>query len=511
MALLQHGVRVQERATSIVAPVLGTAGLQVIFGTAPVNLTDDPYSKTNTPIIAYSWAEAVGQLGYSEEKNSIGHYLYTLCASMYLNFQLFAVAPVIFVNVLDPTKHKKKNDNATADVVDMEATVPITGILLDTVKVTTQVQPLEGGGDAQPTDLKKGDDYILSFDDDGYLKITLVASGAGAKAAKLTVESTSIDPTAVDESDVIGVSSTGGEKGMEVLRQIYPRLGMTPGLLLAPGWSHIPDVGLVLAAKCVEINGYFSCECFVDIDSTATGCTKYSDVKVAKESAGCTSIHTMALWPCIQAGSRKFWYSAVMGAVTAYMDATNDDVPNLSPSNRLIGVTGTVLADAVYTKKEDGGGSWDKEVVLDQLQGNAVNSFGVTTAINNNGWRTWGNRTAAYSSITDPKDMWFCCRRFFSWWGNSFILTYNQKVDNPANRRLIESIVDTENIRGSSYVPDKCAAIRMEYNPDENTVTDLINGKLQFHQYLSPYVPAEDILNTLEFDPNALKEALNGG
>lgn len=513
MALLQHGVRVQERATSIVAPVLGTAGLQVIFGTAPVNLTDDPYSKTNKPIIAYSWSEAVSQLGYSEELDTIGHYRYTLCASMYLNFQLFAVAPVIFVNVLDPTKHKKKNDTKTAEVVDMEATIRTTGILLDTVEVSTQVQTGagEGGADIPAKKLTNGTDYVLSFDDDGYLVITLVATGAGATAKGLSVESTSIDPTAVDESDVIGASATGGEKGMEVLRQIYPRLGMTPGLILAPGWSHIPDVGIVLAAKCVEINGYFSCECFVDIDSREGHCTSYSGVKVAKEAAGCTSIHTMALWPCIQVGSKKFWYSAVMGAVTAYMDATNDDVPNLSPSNRLIGITGTVLADAVYTKAEDGSGSWDKEVLLDQLQGNAVNSFGVTTAINNNGWRTWGNRTAAYSSITDPKDMWFCCRRFFSWWGNSFILTYAQKVDNPANRRLIESIVDTENIRGSSYVPDKCAGIRIEYIPEENAITDLIDGHLKFHQYLAPYVPAEDILNTLEFDVNALQEALNGG
>lgn len=221
----------------------------------------------------------------------------------------------------------------------------------------------------------------------------------------------------------------------------------------------------------------------------------------------------MALWPCVVSGSIKFWYSAVMAALTAYLDANNDDVPNLSPSNELVGITGTVLADAVYTENADGtGGTWSKEVLLDQLQANVVNSFGVSTALNNNGWRTWGNRTAAYPANTDPKDMWFCCRRFFSWWGNSFILTYAQKVDDPANRRLIESIVDAENIRGNAYVAqDKCAAARIEFIAEENSVTDLINGKLTFHQHLAPYVPAEDILNTLEFDPDALQSALTGG
>ena len=492
----QHGVRVQEQATSLVAPILGTAGLQVVFGTAPVNLAEDPYSVTNTPVIAYSWAEAVKKLGYSQELNALGHHKYTLCEAMYASFKLAAVAPVIFVNVLDPKTHKKKNDPQTVTVEDMAALVPLTGILLDTVKI----KAVSGDGDAAAeTDLAPDVDYILSFDDDGQLAVSLTPAGAGVAAATLKVECTSIDPDAVDQWDIIGASASGGEKGLEVLRQVYPRFGMTPGLLLAPGWSHIPDVGIALAAKCVEVNGYFSCEGFIDIDSTGEGCTSYDKVKMSKEAAGCTSIHIMALWPCIEVGSQRFWYSAIMAAVTAQLDASNDDVPNLSPSNKLIGATGTVLADGT-------------EVILDQLQGNAVNSFGVTTAINNNGWKTWGNRTAAYPANSDPKDMWFCCRRFFSWWGNSFILTYAQKVDDPADPRLIQAIVDTENIRGGAYVAQgKCAAAYIEFNAEENAVTDLINGKLTFHQHLAPYVPAEDILNIPEFDPDALSAALTGG
>ena len=487
----QHGVRVLEQATSIVAPILGTAGLQVVFGTAPINLADDPYKVTNMwhILIAYSWAEAVKQLGYSADYKN-----YTLCEAMYASFQLIGVAPVIFINVLDPKKHKKKNEAATVPVEEMEAVVPITGILKDTVTVKMK------GADEESEDTPLGfeTDYLLSFDDDGNLLVTLIAGGAGAAAKALVVESTSIDPTAVKPSDIIGASATGGAKGFEVLQQIYPKFGMTPGLLLAPGWSHIPDVGIVLAAKCEEINGYFTCECLIDIDSTADGCTAYSDIKVAKEAAGCVSAHAMALWPCIAVGSHWFWYSAIMGALIAKVDAENDDVPNLSPSNKLIGATGTVLATG-------------EEVLLDQVQGNAVNSFGVTTAINVNGWRTWGNNSAVYPASTDPKDRWFCCRRFFSWWGNSFILTYFQKVDNPMNPRLIETIVDSENIRGASYVSQgKCARAEIVYNADENPVTDLLNGKITFHQYLTPYPPAEDILNILEFDPNALSDALGG-
>lgn len=196
---------------------------------------------------------------------------------------------------------------------------------------------------------------------------------------------------------------------------------------------------------------------------------------------------------------KQYAYSAIFGALTAYTDASNDDVPNLSPSNKLIGITGLCLEDGT-------------EVTLDQPQANLLNGQGIITAINDSGWKSWGNNTACYPANTDPKDRWFCCRRFFSWWGNSFILTYKQKVDEPGNYRLIESIVDSENIRGNSYVSQgKCAGARIEFSEDENPVTDILNGKIQFHQYLAPYVPAEDILNILEFDPDMLSAALNGG
>ena len=116
----------------------------------------------------------------------------------------------------------------------MQATVKVAGILADTVEVK-----------ANEATLTAGTDYITTFDDDGYLVITLTAGGKGASAKTLTVNSTSIDPTAVTESDIIGGynASTGAETGMELIRHIYPKFSMTPGLLLAPGWTQKPNVG----------------------------------------------------------------------------------------------------------------------------------------------------------------------------------------------------------------------------------------------------------------------------
>lgn len=141
----QHGVRVLEQPTSLVAPVNGTAGLQVIFGTAPVNLAEDPYSVTNKPIIAYNWGEATSQLGYSGELKEDDHFLYTLCASMYANFKLANIAPVIFVNVLDPKTHKKDNGETTVDVESMEQPLTTSGRFSWASSTSSEMSSLETG------------------------------------------------------------------------------------------------------------------------------------------------------------------------------------------------------------------------------------------------------------------------------------------------------------------------------------------------------------------------------
>lgn len=488
MATYKHGVYVDEVATSITPPITGSAGLQVVFGTAPVNMAADPYAATNVPILAYSYAEAVSALGYVEDFEN-----YTLCQSIDLSFRVIGVAPVVFVNVLDPAKHKKTIPAAQVSVLSGVAHVETVGLLLDTIKVMADA---EGA-----TTYKEGADYLLSFEGDGTLLVTLIPTGAAGAAKSLYVSGSAIDPTMVTASDVIGGVnvSTGAETGFELVRHIYPKFGMTPGLLLAPGWSHLPEVAAVMQGKTTGVNGVFRCNALIDVDCGADGARKYTDVKQVKEDTGLTNANAFALWPMAKIGAKKYRYSAFMGAEIQYVDAGNGDIPHVSPSNKVTSLTGACLEDGT-------------EVLLDQEQANLVNSFGVTTLLNMNGWRTWGNNTAAYPGTTDPKDRWFAVRRFFNWWGNSFILTYFQKVDDPANYRLIENITDSENIRGNGYVArGVCARAEIQFLEEENPVTDILNGKISFNQYLAPYIPAEFILNKLEFDPNAIRNELTGG
>jgi len=249
----EHGIFIYEEATALTIPKESSAGLQVVIGTAPINMAEDPDAMVNVPILATSSTEAQARLGYSRNFKD-----FTLCQTMYITANVCVVSPVIYINVLDPKKHKKDLTETAVKVDEYQAMVEVEGILKKGIVVK-----------AGENTLKENDDYTLAFNTDGYLVITLVAAGAGGSATELTVSGKMLDPSAVDKYDIIGAYdvSTGAESGMEVIRQIFPKLGMVPGILIAPGWSQEPEVGIALAAKAANINGVYKAMAFLDLDT----------------------------------------------------------------------------------------------------------------------------------------------------------------------------------------------------------------------------------------------------
>ena len=319
MAVYKHGVYVTEQPTGVVAPVQSTAGLQVVIGTAPINRASDPYHCTNTPMLANTLKGATAAVGYSNDYDK-----YTICQSMGACFKVMGVAPVILINVLDPNKHKKDMAETTVQVNSGVATVEQKDILLDKLVVKSA-----------STTLTAGTDYTAAFDDDGYVTIAIIPGGKAASATSLTVSGVQIDPDAVTAADIVGgVNAKGVETGMEVIRQIYPALNMTPGILLAPGWSENATVAAGLQAKTGNINGVFRAVCIVDIDSSATGATTYTEVKQQKEKQAVTSPNCYPVWMYAKVGDVVYAGSAMAAALTVATDAANGDIPYVSPSNK---------------------------------------------------------------------------------------------------------------------------------------------------------------------------------
>ena len=137
-----HGVYNQEQETSLTTPIQGTAGLQVIFGTAPIHLAEDPAAAVNKPVVCYSFAECQQAMGYSDDFEN-----FTLCQSMDACFRVFNVAPIILVNVLDPGKsgHTTQNTEEECAVADGAVAYAKQFVLLDTIVVKNADATLVAG------------------------------------------------------------------------------------------------------------------------------------------------------------------------------------------------------------------------------------------------------------------------------------------------------------------------------------------------------------------------------
>jgi len=468
----QHGVVIEENATSLLAPLTADSATQVIIGTAPIHLSEAPDETINKPMIVYSFAEAKKKLGYSDD-----FIHYTLCESMDCSFRVFNVSPLILINVLDPKKHKESKTNITKKLVQGQVVLDDAGILLSTLAITNGLAQYE-------LDI----DYTAIFNDDGFVVVSRTSeSDIAADDSEITVSYDVLKPSLVTEKDILA--------GIEKVTQVFPQLGVIPGLLLAPKWSHKVNVGMALLAKADKLNGNFNLSVVLDADSQAV--TAYDEVGQWKNN-NYVDKRGIVCWPQVKVGEKQYHMSTFAAARIAQTDAENSNVPFVSPSNKMLKITATVLDDGT-------------EIFLDQVQANLLNGQGIVTAINYNGWRLWGNNTSIYPASTDVKDRFIPVRRMFDWQGNTFINTYFQKIDDPMNRKLIEAIVDSENIRLNGLKARyQIADARMEYLPELNPLTDLLDGKITFKQYFTPFPPAETITNILEYDPEALAASLAG-
>ena len=246
-----------------------------------------------------------------------------------------------------------------------------------------------------------------------------------------------------------------------------------------------------MRAKMDNINGIFTGQCVIDIPCDAAGADKYSEVPEWKNRNNYMAERQIVCWPMVKLGDDVFHLSTQLIGLMNKTDADNDDVPYESPSNKMLQMNACVNAAG-------------EEIDLGLDQANYLNGQGIVTALNwIGGWNAWGNRTGCYPTNTDPKDCFIPIRRMFDWIGNEFILTFWQKVDAPMTPRLVKSIVNSYNIRLNGLQARQfILGGRVEFQESENALTDLMNGILRFHIYITPPPPAEQIVGILEFDTN---------
>lgn len=114
----RHGIYSRELPTAI-TPMIRVANPIVAVGTAPIHIATKP-AATNTPVLCYTLAEFIEQFGWSDKWNQ-----FTLCEVAYTCFQLYNVAPVVFINVLGSDKHLKGVASTVVSTTGSPYTLPI--------------------------------------------------------------------------------------------------------------------------------------------------------------------------------------------------------------------------------------------------------------------------------------------------------------------------------------------------------------------------------------------------
>lgn len=472
----KHGIYTSEIPTALVPMTQISAGLPVVFGTAPLHLASES-AGANVPKLCYKYSEAVEYFGYSEDWEK-----YTLCESMKAFFSLYTIAPVVFINVLDPAKHKTAIAGEALTFANNVASIS-GAVMIESLVVTKT-------GDR---DAVLGVDYTAEYDDDEVLIISALEGGilhgmtTGVEAAY-----NKLDPSAVTANDIVGGVdiTTGKNEGFECLNEIYPRFGLIPGIIIAPGWSHSSAVAAVMKSKADTINGRFKATAFADIPVSEV--KKYSDVYAWKNAKNFVDPQLAVCWPMVALADKQYHLSTHLAGVCNVTDSAHDDTPYWSPSNQNCQMDAAVVGN--------------DEIYLGLEEANYINGNGIITVLNENGWKVWGNRTSCYPGNTDVKDAFLCIRRMFCWVANTLITSFWSKIDAPLNKRLIHTIVDSANdwlngLTNRGYL----LGGRVEFLEEENTTTALMDGIINFHVYMTPPSPAREINFIQEYDVNYVK------
>ncbi|RPF48259.1 hypothetical protein EDD70_1074 [Hydrogenoanaerobacterium saccharovorans] len=475
-----HGVKARQVGSSVSTPVTAASGIVFVVGTAPVHMVS---GKVNVPILGSNYSEAVAALGYSNDWSK-----YSLCEVMYSHYKLYGVAPVVFVNVLDPAKHKKTVAASDVDLTEKKAYLPLEA-MKDTVVVKSEA---ESG-----TTYQAGTDYDLFYDGEKLVLELLDGGKVPETAKKLNIAYSAVDPSMVTDADIIGGFhvETKQTTGFELIDKVFPIYGVVPDILLCPGWSHKAEVAAVMSSKAQNINGVFEGKALIDVDTTTV--THYSDAPAWKKKNNINSRIQILCYPMCKMGGKVFHLSTQAAGLMATVDANNDNCPAESPSNKPLKIDSTVLKDGT-------------ETALDLQQANFLNSNGIVTALNFiGGFVLWGNETACFPSSTDVKDYFVPVSRMFGWMANQIILTYWSKIDGKLNRRLIDSIVDSFNIWLNGLTSEeKLLGGRIEFKEEENSTTALMAGKAVFHIYMTPPSPSRELEFVLEYDADYVSAAL---
>lgn len=477
MSQFTHGTRVKEQETAL-KMFLSAKMPTVIVGTGTVNMGD--ISCVNTPVLIQNSKDAAVYFGGANNVKG-----FSINEALYLALNVYNITPIVAINVCDPKKHKTSNEETALIVKELKVTLEKLGIIPDETLI------VKNNATSLPIAKEK---YSYVFEPDG--KITIQLKPTESSITKVDVSYNFLDISKVTENDVIGSidPQTLEAKGLECLKEIFPKYSMTPSCVVAPDFS-TAKVRAALDAKASVINDKWASISIPEIPNT----TKYGEAISFKKEKNYIDSDQILVWGCPYIGEEVFHLSTVTALLMQSVDAGFDGVPCESPSNKNCKMEGIGYYDESEFKK----------VNLDEAEANLLNENGISTILRQpNGTVFWGNRTSVFQpgGNTDPKDVWIPVKRMFKYIGNMIMLNNINEVDKGMTPSRAKSIETNINVWLSSLQgEDKILGGRVEFLPAENPQQEMIAGKFKWHIYLGAIIPGETLEFILEYDTEYLK------
>lgn len=434
-----------------------------LVGTAPTWAVDAADRTLNTPRLVLSEQDAAKYFGSALDG-------YTIPQALQAIFDQ-GRGIVVVVNVFDPSIHTGAVALASYVVDDAgRAALPDRGVSVVVVK-----------NQAADTTYAEGVDYTVDALNGAVLR---KVGGAIAIGDTIKVSYHKPDPSAVTAADVIGaVSETGARSGLLALDDTYSLLGFNPKLLIAPGYSTDAGVVAALSARATRLRA------IALVDAPAD--TTVADAIAGRGPEGTINFETSSdrvvlCYPQLlvsdgDGGTVLEPYSQRLAGVIAARDSALGY--HWSPSNaEIIGIVG------LERRLTAGINDPSSEV-------NALNEVGIVTVFNafGTGFRTWGNRSAAWPATTSPVNL-INIRRTADILHESIELAMLQFIDQPISDALVDAITESVNgfirtlIGRGALVDGSCS-----YDPADNAPEEVALGHLTFGLDFMPPPPAERI------------------
>ena len=219
---------------------------------------------------------------------------------------------------------------------------------------------------------------------------------------------------------------------------MYQEHNLIPNLIVAPGWSEIPEVYEAMITAGTKINGHWDAFVLADLP-LQDGDTAVDNVDAAIEWAedkGYKNERSKTFWPQFADSLGNVFHGSTLSAWRMQLvDAEHNGIPMETPSNKALPIARQYF------------GAASKNRGFDQTRANDLNEKGISTAVYWGGqWVLWGGHTAGYefAAVVDPRRIFDNNIRMMMYITNTFQQRWALTIDEPMTRSLADTIKAVE-------------------------------------------------------------------